>query len=120
MSKLTKSICTRITEDEYIEMHKQKEYFGFSSVNDLIRAYIQTALCFRVDYDKFFDVAKNISVVGDKINQVAKEVNFTQTVTREQIERLKLYMQELDEIMEYDFKEQSRIRVYNAMDNYNN
>ena len=88
MSKLTKSICTRITEDEYIEMHKQKEYFGFSSVNDLIRAYIQTALCFRFDYDKFFDVATEISVVGDKINQIAKDVNSTMVVTGEQIKML--------------------------------
>ena len=120
MNKLTKSVCTRITEDEYIEMHKQKEYFGFSSVNDLIRAYIQTALCFRFDYDKFFDVAIEISAVGDKINQIAKEVNSTQTVSEEQIEKLKLYMKELDDIMAYDFKEQSTIRVYNVMDNYNN
>lgn len=117
MSKLTKSVCTRITEDEYIEMHKQKEYFGFSSVNDLIRAYIQTALCFRFDYDKFFDVAKNISAVGDKINQIAKETNSTQTVTEEQIEKLKSYMQELDAIMDYDFDEMATMFVYNAQDN---
>ncbi len=118
MSKLTKSICTRITEDEYVAVHNQVEYLGFGSVNDLIRAYIKTALCFRFDYEKFSDVAKEISVVGDKINQVAKEVNFTQTVTREQIERLKLYMQELDEIMEYDFGEMASVRVYNAQDGF--
>ena len=65
MSKLTKSICTRITEDEYVAVHNQVEYFGLGSVNDLIRAYIQTALCFSFDYGKFFDVAKDISAVGD-------------------------------------------------------
>jgi len=114
MSKLTKSICTRITEDEYIEMHKQKEYFGFSSVNDLIRVYIQTALCFRFDYDKFFDVAKDISEVGDKINQIAKEVNSAMVVTEEQIKMLNCYMQELDEIMDYDMKEMTNVSVYYA------
>ena len=120
MSKLTKSVCTRITEDEYVAVHNQVDYFGFGSVNDLIRAYIQTALCLRYDYDKFFGVAKDVGAVGDKINQIAKEVNSTQTVSEEQIEKLKLYMKELDDIMAYDFKEQSRIRVYNVTDNYNN
>ena len=85
MNKLTKSICTRITEDEYVAVHNQVDYFGFSSVNDLIRAYIQTALCLRYDYNKFFGVAKDISAVGDKINQIAREVNSTMVVTGEQI-----------------------------------
>lgn len=83
MSKLTKSICTRITEDEYVAVHNQVDYFGFGSVNDLIRVYIQTALCLRYDYDKFFGVAKDISEVGDKINQIAREVNSTMVVTGE-------------------------------------
>ena len=118
MSKLTKSVCTRITEDEYIEMHKQKEYFGFSSVNDLIRAYIQTALCLKYDYDKFFDVAKDVSAVGNKINQIDKEVNSTKIVTGEQIEKLKLYMKELDEVMDYNFDEMANVRVYNVQDSF--
>lgn len=117
MSKLTKSICTRITEDEYVAVHNQVDNFGFGSVNDLIRAYIQTALCFRFDYDKFFDVAAEISVVGDKINQIAKEVNSTLVVTEEQIKMLNCYMQELDEIMDYDFGEMATMFVYNAQDN---
>ena len=112
MSKLTKSICTRITEDEYVAAHNQVDYFGFGSVNDLIRAYIQTALCFRFDYDKFFDVAEKISAVGDKINQIAKEVNSMMVVTGEQIKMLNCYMQELDKIMDYDMKEMTNVSVY--------
>lgn len=114
MSKLTKSVCTRITEDEYVAVHNQVDYFGFGSVNDLIRVYIQTALCLRYDYDKFFGVAKDISAVGDKINQIAKEVNSTMVVTGEQIKMLNCYMQELDEIMNYDFGEMANVVVYNA------
>ena len=112
MNKLTKSICTRITEDEYVAVHNQVDYFGFGSVNDLIRAYIQTALCLRYDYDKFFGVAKDVSAVGDKINQIAREVNSTMVVTGEQIKMLNCYMQELDKIMDYDMKEMTNVSVY--------
>ena len=118
MSKLTKSICTRITEDEYVAVHNQVEYFGLGSVNDLIRAYIQTALCFSFDYGKFFDVAKDISAVGDKINQIAKEVNSTKIVTGKQIEILESYMKELDGIMDYDFCEMVTMDVYNVQDDF--
>lgn len=77
MSKLTKKLDVRITEDEYREVHKQRDCFRFTTLSDLMRGHIETGICYRIDFDKLSEVAKEISIIGDKINQIAATVNST-------------------------------------------
>jgi len=109
MNKYSKQIHIRITENEYNELMKQTEFLGFSSYSNLIRAYIHTGVCFRFDYSGFFEIATQISRVGNNINQIANVANMTCEVTSEQVKELKSHIAELDKIMSYDFKEIEKV-----------
>jgi len=109
MNKFNRRIYIRITQNEYDELMKQKDFLGFSSYSNLIRAYIHTGICYRIDYNGLFEVATQISRIGNNINQIANVANMTCEVTSEQVKELKSHMAELDKIMSYDFKEIEKV-----------
>ena len=109
MKQLTHDMHIRVTEDEYNELLRQRDFLGFSSYSTLIRAYIHTGICFRVDYDGLYEVATQISRIGNNINQIAAIANLDKEVTNEQVKQLKLYLQEIDEILSCNLDEKAKI-----------
>ena len=109
MKQLTHDMHIRITEDEYNELLKQRDFLGFTSYSTLIRSYIHTGICFRIDYDGLYEVATQISHIGNNINQIAAIANLDKEVTNEQVKQLKKYLQEIDKILSCNLDEKVKI-----------
>ena len=75
MAKDRHAISVILNDEEYEELYRQKEYLGFSHYSDVIRNYIHTGVCFKIDYSAFFEIATQIAKIGTNINQIAKRLN---------------------------------------------
>ena len=98
MSNSTRRIYARLTEEEYQELIKKRDFLGFKTYSSVIRMLIRFGFCVSVDFDPFYENATQISRVGNSINQIAHAVNKTHDITPQQIELLQKHMAKLDNI----------------------
>jgi len=110
----TRRIQVRVTDEEYDELIRQKEFMNQSTYSDLIRMYINNAVCLSVNFDGLFEVSHQISKIGTNINQIAKAVNESGTITSYQIDELKKEMDALSLEVAKAVKAKSRIATYTA------
>ena len=106
MAENNRRIFIRVTEEEYNELLKQKEFLHLPSYSSLIRMYINNAVCFHVSLDGLFELSTQISRIGNNINQIAKVVNETRTFSPAQFQQLEKEMSDL------------RLKVADISDNY--
>lgn len=99
MAKDRHAISVILNDEEYEELYRQKEYLGFSHYSDVIRNYIHTGVCFKIDYSAFFEIATQIAKIGTNINQIAKAVNETHSVTKFQVMSLQKDMKKIEDIL---------------------
>lgn len=104
------NLHVHLTEREYQEMQKQRDFLGYKTNAQLIRSFIHTNVCYSIDYNGLFELATQLSRIGTNINQVAKVANETQSVTADQVNLLREHMTEIDKILDKAFKKQTRIR----------
>lgn len=92
-----KSLYIEVTEEEYKEVMKQKKFLNLSSYSDLIRMYIHTGVSYRFDYSAFSDVATELSRIGNNINQIARAVNESRSITKYQVQMLQKNHEKIQE-----------------------
>ena len=81
MNEKAKEIHLRISEDEYHMLLMQRDFLKYSSISQVLRAYIHSGHCYRFDMSGFYEFSTQISRVGNNINQIAAVVNETYSVT---------------------------------------
>ena len=62
MANNTRRIQIRVTDKEYAELIRQKEFMNLSSYSDLIRMYINNNVCFNVDFSGPHEVSKKMQL----------------------------------------------------------
>lgn len=117
MANNTRRIHIRVTDEEYAELLRQKEFMKLPSYSDLIRMYINNNVCFSVDFNGLYEVSTQISKIGNNINQIAKAVNESHSITPWQIEVLKKDMKDLEQEVAKVSKEKAHIVKYIAREN---
>lgn len=110
MAKNDYNLHIHLTEQEYQEMQKQRDFLGYKTNAQLIRSFIHTNVCYSIDYDGLFELATQLSRIGTNINQIAKVANETQSVTAEQVNLLREHIKEIDNMLGDTVKEQVRVR----------
>ncbi len=99
MAKDKHAISVILNDEEYMELHRQKEYLGYSHYSDVIRNYIHTGICIKFDYSAFFEVATQIGKIGVNINQITKAVNESHSITKFQVTALQKDMKKIESIL---------------------
>lgn len=97
MANNTRRLDLMVTEEEYQELIRQKEFLKLPSYSSLIRMYINNAVCFSINFDGLFEISTQIARIGNNINQVARVANESQSVSECQIEILQKEMKELED-----------------------
>ena len=105
MANNTKGIFIRVTDEEYEELIRQKEFMDFPSYSDLIRMFINNNVCLKIDFKT-------------NINQIAKAVNESHSITPWQIEVLKNDMKDVQEEMKKVIKEKGNLTKYIARETF--
>ena len=118
MSKKSKEIHLKISEEEYSMLKQQQDFLKYSSVSQVIRAYIHSGHCYRFDMSGLYDFSTQISRVGNNINQIAAAVNETYSVTPYQIKLLQSQMIEIQEIVKKATKEKFKFIKFKEKENW--
>ena len=92
MANNTRRLDLMVTEEEYQELIRQKEFLKLPSYSSLIRMYINNAVCFSINFDGLFEISTQIARIGNNINQVARVANESHSVSDYQIEILQKEM----------------------------
>ena len=101
-----------LSDDDYEEMLKKEEFEGITTHRELLRSFIRDGFCYRVDYGGLYDVATQISRLGNNVNQIAKVANETKSISPEQIEQVITLLQEIKKIANDEIKNSARIIKY--------
>lgn len=118
MNQKTKEIHLRISEEEYHMLLMQRDFLKYSSISQVLRAYIHSGHCYRFDMSGFYDFSTQISRVGNNINQIAAVVNETYSVTPYQMKMLQKQMSEVQEIVKTAAKENMKIIKFKENENW--
>ena len=109
MSKQTKQIHLRLTEDEYNKLMEQKEFLEMPTYAKLLRMYIHTGICYKIDYSGFEELATQISRIGNNINQITKVANESKIVDASSIKSLKDEMAKIENILSENITNKAKI-----------
>lgn len=118
MNEKTKEIHLRITEEEYQMLLQQRDFLKYSSIAQVLRAYIHSGHCYRFDMSGLYDFSTQISRVGNNINQIAAVVNETYSVTPYQMKKLQSQMTEIQEIVKKASEEKFKIIKFKEKENW--
>ena len=118
MNEKTKEIHLRITEEEYQMLLQQRDFLKYSSIAQVLRAYIHSGHCYRFDMSGLYDFSTQISRVGNNINQIAAGVNETYSVTPYQMKMLQSQMTEIQEFVKKASEEKFKIIKFKEKENW--
>lgn len=118
MNEKTKEIHLRITEEEYQMLLQQRDFLKYSSIAQVLRAYIHSGHCYRFDMSGLYDFSTQISRVGNNINQIAAVVNETYSVTPYQMKMLQCQMTEIQEFVKKASEEKFKIIKFKEKENW--
>ena len=118
MNEKTKEIHLRITEEEYQMLLQQRDFLKYSSIAQVLRAYIHSGHCYRFDMSGLYDFSTQISRVGNNINQIAAVVNETSSVTPYQMKMLQSQMTEIQEFVKKASEEKFKIIKFKEKENW--
>lgn len=118
MRKNTRRLEFYVDENEYQMLLQQKEFLKYSSITQVLKAYIHSGHCYRFDMSGLYEFSTQISRVGNNINQIAAVVNETYSVTPYQMKMLQSQMTEIQEIVKKASEEKFRIIKFKEKENW--
>lgn len=109
MANKTREIHLRLSETEYQKLLEQQRFLGCPSYASLIRMYIHTGICYRIDYKGLSEVASQIARVGNNINQIAAVANATSEITPLQLEDVKKQLSKIEKILSDNISQKAEV-----------
>lgn len=99
MLKRNKQVIIRLTESEYAALRKKANAAGLK-VSPLIRCLLSGCEIRPRPPDSYKDLARELSAIGNNINQITHLANSTGYVSRSQIEQLAGYMAQVWQLVQ--------------------
>lgn len=109
MANKTHEIHLRLSETEYQKLLEQQRFLDCPSYASLIRMYIHTGICYRIDYKGLSEVASQIARVGNNINQIAAVANATSEITPLQLEDVKKQLSKIEKILSDNISQKAEV-----------
>ncbi len=109
MANKTREIHLRLSETEYQKLLEQQRFLDCPSYASLIRMYIHTGICYRIDYKGLSEVASQIARVGNNINQIAAVANATSEITPLQLEDVKKQLSKIEKILSDNISQKAEV-----------
>ena len=64
-----------------------------------MRMYIRSGIAYHFDYSALSDCLTQLGRIGNNINQIAKVANATKSVSRADVEMLKVYLNDIEDLL---------------------
>lgn len=101
-----------LSEEDYRDLLDQEIHLGITTHREFFREKVRDGFCYRVDYGGLYEVATQISRLGNNVNQIAKVANETKSISPDQIELVITLLQEIKKIANDEIKNSARIIKY--------
>ena len=101
-----------LSEEDYRDLLDQEIHLGITTHREFFREKVRDGFCYRVDYGGLYEVATQISRLGNNVNQIAKVANETEYISPDQIELAITLLQEIKKIANDEIKNSARIIKY--------
>lgn len=93
--KRNKLVHIYISDEEYTLMKLKMECAGIRTVSAFIRQLIRYGFVYEVDYAPIREMNGQLGKIGSNANQIAKRVNETHRVYKEDLEEIKGLMNQI-------------------------
>ena len=101
-----------LSDEDFKEMLKKEDFEGITTHRELLRSFIRDGFCFRVDYGGLYEVATQISRLGNNVNQIAKVANESKSVSENQIDQMITLLKDIKKIANDEIRNSARIIKY--------
>ena len=101
-----------LSDEDFKEMLKKEDFEGITTHRELLRSFIRDGFCFRVDYGGLYEVATQISRLGNNVNQIAKVANESKSVSESQIDQMITLLKDIKKIANDEIRNSARIIKY--------
>lgn len=95
MREYNKSICVKMTQEEYDKIHERMESIGIINMSAYIRKMALNGFIIDIRWPELKELLRLSNIMGNNLNQYAKKANETGSIYQEDIEELKSMMKEL-------------------------
>lgn len=92
------NVSFRVDENENALIEKRMKELGFKDKSAYLRKRAIDVHLINIDLSKLDDLKREISRIGNNINQIARKYNSEGNITNIDIEQLQSYMKEIIEI----------------------
>jgi Bacterial mobilisation protein (MobC). len=108
--KRTQLIHVYVSEEEGQLMKQKMELAGIKTVSMYIRGLIRYGLVYEVDYSVVREMNAQLGKIGSNVNQIAKRINETHNIYKEDLEEIKKRQSEIWRIQKYILSQQPFIK----------
>ncbi len=95
MREYNKSICVKMTQEEYDKIHERMESLGIINMSAYIRKMALNGFIINIRWPELKKLLHQSHIMGNNLNQYAKKANETGSIYQEDIEELKNMMKEI-------------------------
>lgn len=101
-----------LTDEEYNLLLAQKEFLGIPTYAKLIRMYIRTGICYKIDYTGIHEIASQISRVGNNINQIAAVANESKNLSSAAINEVMKYQKQILDLLDSKLMNETKLHRF--------
>jgi len=103
MANRTRPVLKRIwlTADEWAVIQEKMKQADIENYSDYIRQMSLKGYVIEVDFSAVKELAKEVGGISRNINQIAKRINTTDTVYKEDLTEIQEYMKKVWQLLRY-------------------
>ena len=108
MANRTRPILKRLwlTADEWAVIQTKMKQAGIRNYSDYIRQMALKGYVIEVDFSAVKELSKEVGGIGRNINQIAKRINSTDTVYKEDLTEIQEYMEKIWQLLRFTLSSQ--------------
>ena len=90
-----------VTQEEWDFIRRKMAQAGMANSGDYLRQMAMKGYVIEVDFSAVKELAKEVGGIGRNINQIAKRVNSTDTLYKEDLAEIQAYMEKIWRLLRY-------------------
>lgn len=114
--KRNKRIVLQVTDEEKKLIEERRDYFGFRDTASYLRKTAIDVTVINVNTDGLLVLSKQVSMIGNNINQIARVYNQEHNLRQSDVDRLLAYQEELVSLVNRMYDDMTTLKNQTEVD----